>query len=320
MSLFQLPPFNLVGLRKARRVLVVDSNNIGWRCWHSKGYAEMRFGKKPSGHVFGFVKTMLSFLGKKPKVPTAMVFAVDGYPKAKYDAVPEYKGNRESDRTATGDPMPEVTRLVRLMPGYFLHHPEQEADDVMAAFIRRLRQREKRSRRWAADIRIVSSDNDLLSALGPGTCRWRRAHEDIVAGDDFQAIGESLKITEPLRPEHVPLFKAITGDSSDNIKGVPRIRKARLAQVLMDTDGSPEAFIAKVMAGDKRLSDKERNKLHESWEGVVKRNHNIILLNTGLRVWPTRNTAKPRLLQRFVVDTFGCKSLADDLQRMTPRP
>jgi 5'-3' exonuclease len=314
-----LPAFNLVGLARARRVVVVDGNNIGWRCWHAPNYKRMTFGGKRSGHVFGFTKTLLSFIAKS-REPTAVVVAIDGHPKHKYVAVPSYKGNREGSR-ATGDPMPEITQLAQLLPFYYLHHAAQEADDMIAAFLHRFRRRERKNGRKPATVCVVTSDHDLLALVGPNTVWQPRASEKPTPEGLVAArmrVGPEARRLQPgsFGPQHVSLFKAITGDSSDNIRGVPRIRKKRVAEVIAQCDGSEDAFLALIHAGSPLLSDKERIKLVEQWETVVKINHKLTKLNRSLRAWPVRNSTNQTQLEEFLVRRYGCRSLAGDIRRM----
>jgi len=321
MSLFEYPPYPIVGIRRARRVIVIDSNNIGWRCWHAPGYARMMHKGKRSGHIFGFVKTVLSFLSKAPGTPTSIVYAVDGHPKHKYAAYPAYKGNREGSR-ATGDPMPEVTRLVKHLPGYVLYDEVQEADDVIAAFIHRMRKREHKANKRRAEVVVVSSDQDLLQLCdSTATVIQKRASENVIGGAHVAA---ALGLDVPqFYPSAVPLWKAIVGDSSDNIKGVPRIRRKQLAQVFAALERSGHEIedvhaAVQAMSGGGILSKKEVEKLLTQWDAVVKPNHQLTCLNRGLRVWPTRNTVHPRLLQRILINEYGCSSLRDDIHRLLP--
>lgn len=281
----------------------------------------MTFGGKRSGHIFGFTKTILSFLGKDRDTPTAVVMSLDGHPKHKYDAAPSYKDNRDSSGR-TGDPMPEISILARMLPGYHLYDPHQEADDCIAAFIHRLRRRERRTGRWRASVTVVSSDQDLLGLVGPDVLWQPRSHEPALGPKEVGAKLVGLPVRKKgggFNQRHVALYKALCGDSSDNITGVPRLRRRNVALVLADTDGSQEQFLARVTAGDKRLSPKEREKIVAAWESVVKPNHALTLLNTSLRVWPVRNTTSQDDLHTFLVRRYGCRSLAEDIGRMYDR-
>jgi len=316
VSLIPLEPFSLVGLSRARRVLLIDSNNIGWRSWHSKGYSFMTGSNgQRSGHVFGFCKTVLAFLRQRTSLPTSVVYAIDGHPVDKYAAFPEYKGNRSRSH-AHGDPMPDVTRLVQHLPGYVLHHPEHEADDVIASFEARFRKRERRAgRRQQARIIVVSGDHDMLQLATKNTVIQPRAGDSPVAIDQIaDKLHRSWKNTPPaLGPEHVALWKALFGDSSDNIRGVPRLRKAPVAVVLAASDGTLANFLDRAR---KHLGKAHLDRLLEH-ENVVQANLELIRLRRKLRVWPQRTKVDARVLHRLVVKQFGCVSLAEDLERMT---
>jgi len=316
MSLIPMAPYPIVGLARARRILLVDSNNVGWRSWHAKGYSFMtnKQGHR-SGHVFGFCKTIIAFLRQRASLPTAVVYAIDGHPVAKYDAYPEYKGNREGSR-AHGDPMPDITRLVRHLPGYVLYDKDHEADDVIASFETRFRRREQRAGRSnPAQIVVVSGDHDMLQLMTEHTVIQARAADAPVPADGVaDKLHRGWKDTPPaLQPKHVALWKALFGDSSDNIKGVPRLRKAPVAAVLARSDGTLPDFMVRAMA---QLGKAHLTRIGQHLS-VVEANLELIRLDRTQRIWPQRTKVDTDVLHRLVVKQFGCVSLAEDIERMT---
>jgi 5'-3' exonuclease len=78
-------------------------------------------------------------------------------------------------------------------------------------------------------------------------------------------------------PERIPLIRAISGDTSDNIKGVPRI--AAGTKIRLATEASTptvEALIEKINSAD-YLSAREKEKLVEGRDLII-RNHKMMAL------------------------------------------
>jgi len=284
----------------------------------------MIYNGRKSGHVLGFVRTIISFLKQHPTIPTSVVYALDGYPERKYRSYTEYKGGREDSRR-DGDPMPDITRVVSILPGYVLYHPDEEADDVISAFLYWFRKREDREKRHTrATIQVMTSDRDLLSLVDPVTLWTPSTNKDGWVRTPSE-VGSHLHVHFPVLPVNVPLFKAVTGDTSDHIPGIPRIRKEALARAMWwvidkdasksfsGCDGSVQSLIQAIAREPNSLSKSERAKISQGM-AAIKRNHALIQLSR-IRIWPKRNHHAQSVLRDILLKHYGCYSLAEDITR-----
>ena len=310
-DIISLPSYTIVGLKKAQKVLVIDSNNIGWRAFCAPAYKHLTFKGTPSGHVFGFVSIVLSFIN--PKIPTAVVYAVDGYPREKYALYPGYKGGR-GDRTNTGDPMPDITELTQLLPGYYLRDPDQEADDVIATFVSKLRRREAVSESGSCrEVVVVSGDRDMLALADKAFIQ--SSSKEAPIGNSPDKIGERFGLSA-LSPKALPYFRATIGDPSDNIHpAASRIRTNALGRLLQNKcPNSIDEFVNLIERDNEHLSPRERRELADK-SNVLRNNHKLIQLKEFLPIWPKRNTRDFAALHNFVVNRFGCTGLVSQLNR-----
>ena len=296
-ALFDRAPFPLKPLGKASTILVVDVSNLAHRYWHAPSFKGMTFKGKRTGHIFGFFKAIMDFI-KASRGSVTLVFALDGYPEKRYNLYPEYKDNRDR---STGDPMPEITKLVKYIPGYTLHIPDWEADDAIASFISAYRKREARKGADPCDIRVITSDRDLYQLIDDNTSIWQSANKPRVTM-------ETMK--KDIAPEHVRMQKVLHGDKSDHIKGVPFLRKKDVLPAILKSDGTVRGFmrIAKKdcsKAVYKRLTD------HKD---VIKRNFRLVTLHI-CKVRPIPNKTSPIALAAIMVDEYGCKSVEMDTKR-----
>jgi DNA polymerase-1 len=174
--------------------------------------------------VFGFASMLLDVLRREQ--PEYAIIALEGGPTFRDEEFTEYKANRG----ATPDDLrPQVERVRQLIDALNIpveEHPGFEADDVIGSLARICGHR--------GDLRviIVTGDSDLLQLVDdnttvvlPGAMRF----------GELRYFGpEEVHARYGFGPEYVADYKALVGDTSDNIPGVAGIgektAKALIAQ------------------------------------------------------------------------------------------
>ncbi len=163
----------------------------------------------PTNALFVVIRLLVRIL--KEENPAYLAFVLDGRGKNfRHDIYAEYKANRDAM------PEPLVQQIAPLRQGIDLLgipviiRENVEADDVIASLTYRFKK--------SNPVVIVGSDKDLRQCLDQRVIMWDPAgkKEKIVTLDDFQ---EEFG----LPPEHWADFQALTGDTSDNIPGVPGV-------------------------------------------------------------------------------------------------
>jgi DNA polymerase-1 len=153
--------------------------------------------------------------------PTRVYVVLEGRPVKRHQALDSYKANRivEDD-----DPRREellkffrqkeivVDILQKYMPVSVVRHPTSEADDTIANLIRRSTS--------AVEWTVVSSDTDFIQLL--------QEHDNV-------------RLYNPVRKEFVTApdydyvtWKALRGDASDNIPGVPGVGDKTASKIATD--------------------------------------------------------------------------------------
>ena len=197
--------------------------------------------KEPTNMTFGFVGMLLKlFRGDTPGLklaggkPDYVMVALEGGRDTetfRSTIYPEYKTNRPPPPE---DLMPQVDRCLDLLKSLnvpMFAVPGFEADDVIATVVRSLRKTQPDLR-----IRIVSKDKDLKQLLGPGVELFD-IHTDAV----FDA--RTLQTETGLRPDQIVDMLALTGDTVDNVPGVPGVGEKTAAQLLIE-HGTLDAVMA----------------------------------------------------------------------------
>jgi len=241
--------------------ILIDAMNLAYRSWWPVRELKTSEGMH-SGLEFGFLKNMLSLT--REATPAKVILAWDGRPKRGLDLYPEYKAGRNKDMKDGEPPWdPRLERLKRLLSTVVesLYHPEMEADDQIARMVK-LREGENRT------TAIVSNDADMFQLVSNLT------H---VKKDRNYITPTEVQTEYGVPPEKMILVRAVSGDRSDNIPGIPRIAsktKVRLASKANSLDE-----LVKQFSSDGQLTSREREKL-EDGVALVRRNYEIMDLRS----------------------------------------
>jgi len=162
--------------------------------------------------VFGFLQIVLR--GMQDVKPDFAIVSFDvGKPQFRFDAFPDYKKGRPSmpdDLRAQFPIVREITAMmgmpVRELEGF-------EADDVIGTLT-------KKATEQGVDTMIVSGDLDGLQ-LVDGHVRLLTTRMGVAA----TVIYDEARVMDRygLRPDQMLDYKALKGDTSDNIPGVPGV-------------------------------------------------------------------------------------------------
>ena len=189
-------------------ILIVDGNNMAHRAKHS--FSLSHNGVDVSV-TYGFLRILLSMLTTF-ETDSVIVCWDGGIPEFRRVAVPEYKANRHRD----DDPLEyeSFVRQLQDLSDYVIPMlgmvsvilEKAEADDLMY----------HASRLCRGESYIVSSDKDMLQAINEYVKVYSPFKEKLYDADMVEDVyGITLN-------NYID-WKAIQGDSSDNIPGIPGI-------------------------------------------------------------------------------------------------
>jgi DNA polymerase I len=206
-------------------LVLIDGPNYVFRAFHAVRHNLSNSKGEPTNAVFGYVQMLNSVL--KDLMPTHVAVAFDPKGGTFRNAIyADYKAHRPpmpEELAAQWPAVFEVTDAFRLNR---ICLDDFEADDVIATLAR-----QAEARGW--DVTIVSTDKDLMQLVGNRI--WMR---DTMKGIDYGR--EEVKEKWGVGPELIHDLLSLTGDSSDNVPGVPGIGPKTAAQLLHeygDLDG-----------------------------------------------------------------------------------
>ena len=215
----------------AGMVYHVDASYFVFRAYHSMP-SDMADGDGNATHaLYGFARFICDLLERvRPeRIGVAFDQCLRSETAFRNGIYPAYKMNREAPPADLGRQFALCREFCRHMGLAEFAHADYEADDIIGTLVARAR---------AAGLRnvLVTRDKDLSQLIRDGDVFWDyggnvRYHYDDIGGR-FGVI-----------PELIADFLALTGDSVDNIPGVPGIGRKTAAE-LFGTFGSLDDLYA----------------------------------------------------------------------------
>ena len=177
----------------------------------------------PTGGVYGFAAIAMEIVRKLD--PTKVVVAWDSRSstskrKAIYN---EYKAGRVKPGEDFYAQIPYLEELVRALGWGFVECEDYEADDIIGTLVREADEEGD----W--ETFIVSSDLDMLQIVDENT-RMYRILKGFSELEELDVAGVEKKYG--IRKSQFLDLKALKGDSSDNIQGVPGVGEKTAAKLL----------------------------------------------------------------------------------------
>jgi DNA polymerase I len=209
----------------------IDASYFVFRAYYSMP-PDMVDGDGNATHaLYGFARFMSDFLERvRPeRIGVAFDQSLRSETSVRHGIYPAYKANREPPPADLGRQLLLCREFCRHMGLAEFASAEYEADDIIGTLA-------ARSRAAGLSNVVVTRDKDLSQLIREGDVYWDysgnaryRYHE---IGPRFGAI-----------PELVADFLALTGDTADNIPGVPGIGK-KTATALLAIFGSLDELYA----------------------------------------------------------------------------
>lgn len=171
--------------------------------------------------VFGFMRSLVALIDQgapdanggvsKPALLAAVFDSVG--PTFRHEQYPEYKATRQKTSEELHAQVPVIEAALKALGIPMLRAEGLEADDLIATLA-------DRCKADGRDCYILSADKDLLQLVGDGTYALRPGK----AGAIYEFVGpREVKTEWGVEPKAVLEVLSLTGDSSDNVPGVPGI-------------------------------------------------------------------------------------------------
>lgn len=206
----------------AEKLLLIDGNNIMNRAYY--GVPPLTNSKgEPTGAIYGFMNILYKYLSDiNPKyVGVAFDRKEPTFRHKMFDA---YKGTRKPAPDDFRAQMPVIREVLSASGIAVLDKAGYEADDIIGTFSRL-------GEEAGMEVVILSGDRDLFQLITPKVIQYiPRTSKGVTTTDIYTT--ETMMEVYGVTPREFIDVKALQGDSSDNIPGVPGVGE-KTAQALI---------------------------------------------------------------------------------------
>jgi DNA polymerase-1 len=196
-----------------KRLAVIDGKSVFYRGYYAMPGLSLPDGT-PTGGVFGFASIAIELIKKLEPDYVAVAWDIKGTSANKrLEIFPEYKAGRTKPAEDFYAQLPILREVLEAFNWPLYELDQYEADDIMGTFA-------AQAKKDGIEACLITGDYDLLQLIDDNTGVYitRTGSSDLVRYDD-----EAFEKKYGVRVEQFIDYKALVGDSSDNIPGVPRI-------------------------------------------------------------------------------------------------
>lgn len=197
-------------MSRRKRLVLIDGKSVFYRGYYAMPNLATRDGV-PTGGVYGFAMMALEVLKKLE--PDYVMVAWDK-PKTniakRRELYPEYKANRKPAPPDFYEQIPYLEKLLDAFKWPFLEVDNYEADDIIGTLA-------MEAKKQGIESFMVTSDQDVLQLVNDHVHMYalKKGLTDIQEWDEA-----AFKAEYGFDIEYFVDYKALRGDSSDNIPGV----------------------------------------------------------------------------------------------------
>lgn len=207
-----------------KRLAVIDGKSVFYRGYYAMPGLSMADGT-PTGGVYGFVSLAIELIKKLEPDYVAVAWDKRGTNiRKRRELYPEYKAGRKPAPDDFYQQIPILHELLDAFGWPLYEIDDYEADDIMGAFARQAESR-------GIETCLITSDLDALQLISPMTKVYAMKN-GLRNIEEFTA--EHFEEKYGIRTEQFLDLKALKGDSSDNLPGVPGIGEKTAVKLLQE--------------------------------------------------------------------------------------
>lgn len=197
----------------SEKIVLIDGHSIINRAFYGVPDLTNAEGLHTNG-IYGFLNIMFRILDEEKPEYLAVAFDLKA-PTFRHKMYDAYKGTRKPMPEELREQVPVLKELLAAMGIPLLMMEGYEADDLLGTAA-------KKSEEAGVDAVIVSGDRDLLQlATEKIMIRMPKTKRGVTEIENYHA--QDVKDAYQVTPSQIIELKALMGDASDNIPGVPGI-------------------------------------------------------------------------------------------------
>ena len=201
-------------------LFLVDGNNLAYRGFFALPEELQTTDGQPTNALLGFTNMLFKLLSDYK--PRGVAVAWDTRPVHRTELSAEYKSDRRPMPDLLREQFPHFRPIVEAFGYRNLEFEGWEADDVIATLATRADE---------AGIKtcVVSTDRDAFQLVSENVCLMMTPRG---VADVQVYTPERVEARYGIRPDQIPDFIGLKGDTSDNIPGIPGIGDKTAGQLI----------------------------------------------------------------------------------------
>lgn len=215
-----------------QKILLIDGHSILNRAFYGIPDLTNAEGLHTNA-IYGFLNILFKVLEEEKPEYLTVAFDVHA-PTFRHEMFEDYKGTRKPMAEELRQQVPVMKEVLQAMGIRIVEQAGLEADDLIGTL-------SKRGEEEGMNVVVLSGDRDLLQLATekvkiriPKTKQGRTEVEDYLAAD----VKEKYQVT----PQEFIDVKALMGDSSDNIPGVPSIGEKTATKIIVEYGSIENAY------------------------------------------------------------------------------
>lgn len=201
------------------KLILIDGSSYLYRAFHALPPLTNAHGE-PTGALFGVVNMLRATLKAKPEY-LAFVSDASG-PTFRNELYDQYKANRPPMPDDLRSQVEPMLTIVAALGFPILRVAGVEADDVIGTLA-------LQAQAQGIDVEVSTGDKDMAQLVGPRVTLVNTMSNTVM---DHDGVVEKFGV----RPDQIIDFLALTGDTVDNVPGVPKCGPKTAAKWLAQYD------------------------------------------------------------------------------------
>ncbi|MFR8536215.1 MAG: DNA polymerase I [Lacrimispora saccharolytica] len=217
--------------------------------------------------VYGFLNILFRTLEEEQPQYLAVAFDVHA-PTFRHQMYADYKGTRKPMPSELREQVPMLKEVLRAMDIELVEKAGYEADDILGTLAERCEKK-------GMEVTVVSGDRDILQLASdrimirmPKTVRGKTTIENYHAKEVLERY--------QVEPKQIIELKALMGDTSDNIPGIPGVGEKTATKLIVEYGSIENAYV--------HVEEIRPNKAKES----LKNNYDLAVMSKKLATIDTQ--------------------------------
>ncbi len=211
-----------VFVQMSNKLILIDGNSIAYRAFFALPLLNNDKGVYTNA-VYGFTTMLLRILEEEK--PSHVLVAFDaGKTTFRHETYKEYKGGRQKTPPELSEQFPLLRELLDAFQIKHYQLENFEADDIIGTI-------SKQAKKDDWNVKVISGDKDLLQLVSEkiDVSVTKKGISDVM-----NYTPDTLKEDMEISPDQVIDLKALMGDKSDNIPGVPGVGQKTAVKLLKE--------------------------------------------------------------------------------------